>query len=163
MEVSLSPRGRTVVIWVGVIAGAVLLLEAANALRPFAWAIITAYLLHPFVSKIHRRTRLPKQLITLWLYAMIGLVMTILVINFGPVVVDQITQFNDEIPSISNDIENWLNDNQQQRLDDLGIDSQYINDRLDEIGAELGNTLGKAALPVLFSTVSIAIELLIYL
>jgi len=163
MEVSLSPRGRTIVIWIGVIAGAVLLLEAANALRPFAWAIITAYLLHPFVSMVHRRTRLPEPLITFWLYAMIGLLLTILAINFGPVLVDQISQFNDEIPKISDDIETWINDNQQGRLDEMGIDSTYINERLDEIGTEIANTLGKAALPVLFSTFSIAVELLIYL
>ncbi|HEX3301512.1 MAG TPA: AI-2E family transporter [Thermomicrobiales bacterium] len=163
MEVSLSPRGRTIVIWIGVIAGAVLLLEAANALRPFAWAVITAYLLHPFVSMIHRRTRLPKPLITLWLYAMIGLLLTILAINFGPVLVDQISQFKDEIPKFSDDIETWINDNQQGRLDEMGIDSSYVNERLDEVGTEIANTLGKAALPVLFSTFSIAIELLIYL
>ena len=45
----------------------------------------------------------------------------------------------------------------------MGIDSTYINERLDEIGTEIANTLGKAALPVLFSTFSIAVELLIYL
>ena len=97
MEVSLSPRGRTIVIWIGVIAGAVLLLEAANALRPFAWAIITAYLLHPFVSMVHRRTRLPKPLITLWLYAMIGLMLTILVdqLRSGPGRSDQPVQRRD--------------------------------------------------------------------
>ena len=81
MEVSLSPRSRTIVIWIGVIGAAVLLLEAAHALQPFFWAVITAYLLHPLVSLIHRKTRLPKQLITLWLYAMLGLLIT-LVITF---------------------------------------------------------------------------------
>ena len=48
-------------------------------------------------------------------------------------------------------------------LDEMGIDSTYINERLDEIGTEIANTLGKAALPVLFSTFSIAVELLFYL
>jgi hypothetical protein len=37
----------------------VILFEAAHALTPFAWAIITAYVLHPLVASIHRRTRLP--------------------------------------------------------------------------------------------------------
>lgn len=163
MEVSLSPRGRTVVVWLGAIAGAVLLLEAANALRPFAWAIITAYLLHPFVSMIHRRTRLPKPLITLWLYAMLALLITILIINFGPLLIDQIGEFNDEIPKVSDDIELWINQNQQSRLEEMGVDSAYINERLDELGSELANTLGQAALPVLFGTFSIAIEFIIYL
>ena len=163
MEVSLSPRGRTVVIWIGIIAGAVLLLEAANALRPFAWAIITAYLLHPFVSMIHRRTRLPKPLVTLWLYAMLVLVITIVIINFGPRIVDEVGQFNDEIPKISNDIETWINENQQARMDQLGIDSAYVNERLDKIGEELTKALSDAAVPVIFSTFSIAVQIIIYL
>jgi predicted PurR-regulated permease PerM len=141
----------------------VLLLEAAHALQPFAWAVITAYLLHPLVSLIHRRTRLPKHLITLWLYAMLGLIITLVVINLGPILIDQISEFNDEIPQMSTDIETWINENQADRMDSLGIDDDYINSRLDEIGAELANTLGKAALPVLFSTFAIAIEFLIYL
>jgi predicted PurR-regulated permease PerM len=141
----------------------VLLLEAAHALQPFAWAVITAYLLHPLVSLIHRKTRLPKHLITLWLYAMLGLIITLVVINLGPVLIDQVSEFNDEIPQMSTDIETWINENQAARMDKLGIDSDYINNRLDEVGAELANTLGKAALPVLFSTFTILIEFLIYL
>ena len=163
MEVSLSPRSRTIVIWIGVIGAAVLLLEAAHALQPFFWAVITAYLLHPLVSLIHRKTRLPKQLITLWLYAMLGLLITLVIINLGPVLIDQVSEFNDQIPQMSDDIERWINENQRARMDKLGIDSDYINERLDEVGKELANTLGKAALPVLFSTFTIAIETLIYL
>ncbi|HRA47567.1 MAG TPA: AI-2E family transporter [Thermomicrobiales bacterium] len=163
MEVSLSPRSRTIVIWIGVIAGAVILLEAAHALAPFAWAVITAYLLHPLVSLIHRKTRLPKHLITLWLYAMITLLITLLVINFGPTLIDQGREFNDEIPKMADDVEHWIEENQQARLDKLGIDDSYINERLQEAGAQLAATLSEAALPLLFGTVSIAIEFLIYL
>jgi predicted PurR-regulated permease PerM len=163
MEVSLSPRGRTVVIWVGVAIAVILLLEFAHALRPFAWAIITAYLLHPFVSMIHRRTRLPKPLITIWLYAMLALLITILIINFGPQLVDEVGQFQDEVPQISDDIEVWINEHQQDRMEQLGVDSQYIDERLDEIGDDLTQAIGDAALPVIFSTVSIAIEFIIYL
>ena len=163
MEVSLSPRSRTIVIWIGVILLGLILLEAAHALAPFAWALITAYLLHPLVSLIHRKTRLPKHIITLWLYAMITLIITLLVINLGPVLIDQVRDFNDEIPVMSDDIEQWIEQNQQERLNQLGIDDAYVEERLQDLGTELAGSLSQAALPLLFSTVSIAIEFLIYL
>ncbi len=112
---------------------------------------------------IHRRTRLPKPLVTLWLYAMLVLVITIVIINFGPRIVDEVGQFNDEIPKISNDIETWINENQQARMDQLGIDSAYVNERLDKIGEELTKALSDAAVPVIFSTFSIAVQIIIYL
>ena len=163
MEVGLSPRSRTIVIWVGLLAAGFILLDAAHALRPFIWAVITAYLLHPLVSLIHRKTRLPKHLITLWLYAMLGLLITLLVINVGPSLIDQGRGLNDEIPQISTDIEQWINDNQQARLQQLGIDDDYVNQRLDELGTRLATELSSAALPVLVGTVAFTIELLIYL
>jgi predicted PurR-regulated permease PerM len=163
VDVSLSPRSRTIVIWVGFIALAIVLLEAAHALAPFAWAVITAYLLHPLVSLLHRKTRIPKHIITLWLYAMITLSITLIVINLGPVVIDQVRDFNDEIPQISDDLEQWIEKTQQARLDQLGIDDAYVEERLQDVGTELAGSLSDAALPLLFGTVSIAIEFLIYL
>src|SRR5215210_1359172 len=84
MDVTLSPRARSIVIWVGVLAGGFVLFEASHALKPFAWAMITAYILHPLVARIHRRTRLPKQLVAAWLYVLLGLIFTILLINLTP-------------------------------------------------------------------------------
>ncbi len=150
-------------LWIGVAVLGLILLEAAHALAPFAWAIITAYLLHPLVGLIHRKTRLPKTIITLWLYAMITLLLTLLIINLGPVLIDQVRDFNDEIPAMSDDIEQWIEDNQQERLDRLGIDDTYVEERLQDVGTQLAGTLSEAALPLLFGTVSIAIEFLIYL
>jgi predicted PurR-regulated permease PerM len=163
MEVSLSPRARAVVIWVGVIAAGVLLLDAAHALQPFIWAIITAFILNPFVSLIHRRTRLPKHLITIWLYAMIALVITILIINFSAVVVEQVKGLQDQIPSAVDDVQVWLNSNHGSTLDRLGLDRNFVNTQLNAAAKPLADALGKAVIPVLFGTVTFAIELIIYL
>lgn len=152
-----------VVIWVGVIAGGFILLEAAHALRPFIWAIITAYILHPLVNAIHRRTRLPKHLITTWLYLMLGLVITILIINFVPSIVQQFDEFKDQMPNASTSIEDWLERNQQDQLDRLGIEADFLQERIDKVTQEFTDAVSSAALPVLFGTVSVAIELIIYL
>jgi predicted PurR-regulated permease PerM len=163
MEVNLSPRARSIVIWIGAIAAGLLLLDAAHALQPFIWAIITAFILNPFVTFIHRRTRLPKHLITIWLYAMIALVITILIINFSAVVVEQVKGLQDQIPNAVDDVQTWLNTNQRDTLDRLGLDQDFVNQRLTDAGKPLADALGKAVIPVLFGTVTFAIELVIYL
>jgi len=121
MEVTLSPRARSLVVWIGFIAGAVLLFEAAHALKPFAWAIITAYIFHPLVSWVHRKTRLPKHLITAWLYVMLGLVITILLINFLPPLIDQLKELQDEIPNAVDDAQIWIEQHQLSRLQRLVV------------------------------------------
>jgi predicted PurR-regulated permease PerM len=163
MEVTLSPRARSVVIWIGFIAGGLLLLEAGHALKPFAWAIITAYIFHPLVSSIHRKTHLPKHLITAWLYVMIGLVVTILIINFAPPLVDQLKDLQDQIPTAVDDAQVWLDSHQLNRLERLGIEADFVDKRLSELGQQIADMIGGAALPLLLGTVSVAIELVIYL
>ena len=65
MEVTLSSRARATVIWIGVALLLVVLYLARHALAPFIWAVITAYLFHPIVAFIQRKTRLPKQVVAL--------------------------------------------------------------------------------------------------
>ncbi len=163
MEVTLSPRARSIVIWVGVVAVLFLFFEAAHALRPFAWAVITAYIFYPVVNFIHRKTRLPKQLITAWLYIMIGLVLTILIINFSPTIADQVTGLKDEIPKAVDDVQVWIDSNQSETLRGVGLEPDFVDQRLNDFAQNLVAGLGDAAVPLVFSTFTIAIELVIYL
>jgi predicted PurR-regulated permease PerM len=163
MDVTLSPRARTIVLWVGFIAGALLLFETAHALKPFAWAIITAYIFHPLVSFVHRKTHLPKHLITAWLYVMLGLVITILIINFVPPLVEQLKGLQDQIPTAADDAQTWLDEHQLSRLQQLGIEADFVDKRLNELGQQIADSIGGAALPLVLGTVSFAIELVIYL
>jgi predicted PurR-regulated permease PerM len=163
MDVSLSPRARTVIMWVGVIVGLFILLEAAHALKPFAWAIITAYIFHPFVSFIHRKTRLPKHLITTWLYLMMGLVITILAINLVPPLVDQVKKFQDQTPEAVTNFQTWLDENQSERMAQLGLESNFLETRINEVAANAADMVSTAAVPFLLGTFSVAIKLLVYL
>ncbi len=149
--------------WVGVIVGLFILLEVAHALKPFAWAIITAYVFHPFVSFIHRKTRLPKHLITTWLYVMMGLVITILAINLVPPLVDEVKKFQDQTPQAVVDFQTWLDDNQSERLQQLGLESNFLETRINEIAANGAKMVSTAAVPFLLGTFTVAIELLVYL
>jgi predicted PurR-regulated permease PerM len=164
MDVSLSPQARAIVIWIAAIVGALILLKSAHALTPFAWAIITAYILHPLVAWIHRRTRLPKQLITAWLYAIIGLVVAILFINLSPQIISQLNSLQQRtIPNVISDVNHWFEE--RQRLDTrfAGVDVQFIEERLQSLSQQLAGLVGAKAVPLLLSTVAIALEILIYL
>lgn len=162
MEVTLSPRARVIVAWIAVIFGGFVLFEAAHALKPFVWAVITAYLFHPLVAFIHRKTHLPKQLITAWLYALLGLLFTILLINLIPPLVSQIQELQQErIGQIVDDIEAWLEQRPNGRF--MGIDNEFIEQRLAALGDQVGELLSTEAVPLLLSTFTVAIELIIYL
>ncbi len=164
MDVSLSPQARAVVIWIGAIIGALVLLKAAHALTPFAWAIITAYILHPLVAWIHRRTRLPKQLITAWLYAIIALVVAILLINLSPQIIVQLNSLQQRtIPNVISEVNRWFEERQRIDARFAGVDVQFIEERLQLLGRQMADLVGAKAVPLLLSTVSIALEILIYL
>ena len=163
MEVTLSPRARVVVAWAAVLIGGFVLFQAAHALRPFVWAIITGYLFHPLVSLIHRKTRLPRQLITGWLFALIGLILTLAVINLIPVLIEQVEQLQDEIPAAVDDVERWFDERENTRLGRLGVGSDFVDERLDQLGQEAADRLGTSALPLVLTTFTVAIELFVYL
>ena len=134
MDVTLSPRARAVVAWIAAALGVVLLFEAAHALTPFAWAIITAYIFHPLVASIHRRTRLPKHLITGWLYVLVGLVLIIALINLTPPLVQQVEELQQEkIPDVVADIEQWFDERTRQDERLAGIDTDFFEARLNAL------------------------------
>nr|MDQ3044316.1 AI-2E family transporter [Chloroflexota bacterium] len=161
MEVTLSPRARIVVAWAAVIFGGFILIESAHALRPFIWAIITAYIFHPLVSMIHRKTRLPKHVITTWLYLLIGLVLTLVLINLTPLIVSQITDLQVQLPNAIEETRRWLD--QRTRLGRYNLEPGFLRQRVDQFTAELADTLSAAALPIVLTTFTVAIELLIYM
>ena len=164
MEVTLSPRARATVVWVGVAVALVLLVLASHSLAPFIWAVITAYLFHPIVALIQRKTRLPKQIVALWFYILLGLLLAILFINVTPLLVVQLEQVQQQlIPDVLNDIDHWLQERKRFDQRFAAIDVQVIESRISQLGRQLTDLVGTEAVPLLLSTFSFAIELFIYL
>src|SRR3712207_9371440 len=96
----------------------------------FAGAIPPPYIFPPLFSWVHRKTRLPKHLITAWLYVMLGLVITILLINFLPPLIDQLKDLQDEIPNAVDDAQVWIEQHQLSRLQRLGVEADFVDQRL---------------------------------
>lgn len=164
MEVTLSPRARATVVWIGVAVGLLIFFLAWNALAPFIWAVITAYLFHPIVAFIQRKTRLPKQLVALWFFLLLGLLLAIFFINVIPLLAVQIEQVQQQlIPNVINDIDSWVEERARYDQRFAAIDPQFIQARIDALGQQAAELIGAEAVPLLLETFSFAIHLFIYL
>ncbi len=163
MDVSFSPRARATILWFGGIAGFFILLTAAHALHPFAWAIITAFVLHPVVSLLNRKTRVPKQIVAIWLFLMLGLVVALIIITVAPSAIDQAKGLQDDIPRSVDRIDLWLVQHQSARMRQLGINPNFLDNRINEISNSLTDRYSERLLPLLFGTFSFAVEVFVYL
>lgn len=164
METSLSPRARATVIWVGVTLGIVIMVLAWHALAPFIWAVITAYLVHPIVAFIQRKTKLPKQVVALAFYLLLGYVLINLLITIAPLLITQLEQVQHQlIPDVLGDVNRWIEGRRQVDSRFAAIDMDLIESRINLFGRQVAELIGTEALPLLFSTFTFVIELFIYL
>lgn len=164
MEVTLSPRARATVIWVGVALILAVLVLAWHALSPFIWAIITAYLVHPIIAFLQRKTRIPKQIVALAFYLLLGYVVISLVMTVVPLLVTQVEQVQRQlIPDVLSDVDGWVKERAEYDARFAAVDMEAVEQRVNLFGRQFAETVGTEAVPLLFSTFTFAIELFIYL
>ena len=164
MEVTLSARARATVIWIGVALMLVVLYLARHALAPFVWAVITAYLFHPIVAFIQRKTHLPKQIVALAFYIFVGFVIYSAVVNLVPLLVTQSEQVQRQlIPAVLRDIDSWLQHRKAVDPRFEQVDIAVVNERIRNFGRQAAELAGTEAVPLLFSTLTFALEVFIYL
>lgn len=164
MEVTLSPRARTTVVWIGVVLLLVVLFMAWHSLSPFIWAVITAYLFHPIVAFIQRKTRLPKQVVALAFYIVLGFVVISLIANVVPLLVSQGEQVQRQlIPDVLDDVDNWVEERKVYDPRFEAVDMEAVDARVSLFGRQFAGMIGAEAVPLLFSTFTFAIEIFIYL
>lgn len=163
MDVTLSPRARTTVAWLLAVVAILVLFRAAHALAPFIWAVITAYILHPFVVMIQRRTRLPRALITVWVYLVIALLVTFLTMTLAPQLGAQIDEIRRQtIPNMVDDVEGWFLHQRESDGPFSSVDPAFVRERLDLLDQQAAEVLSAEAVPLLLETFGFAIELFVY-
>jgi predicted PurR-regulated permease PerM len=164
MEVTLSPRARATVIWVGVALILAVLVLAWHSLAPFIWAVITAYLFHPIIAFLQRKTRLPKQVVALAFYILLGYVVVSLIATVVPLLISQLEQVQRQlIPDVLSDVDVWVKERAEYDARFAAVDMQAVEQRVNLFGRQFTETVGTEAVPLLFSTFTFAIELFIYL
>lgn len=76
-------------------------------LTPFLISVIIAYLLNPLVNMLHRKG-LPRGLSIMVIYALFFLLMTALLINAIPLIIDQLRELGEHLPQLVEDANGWL-------------------------------------------------------
>ena len=123
--------------------------QARAALFPFAVGAIVAYALSPLVDRIsivlparsHRGDLYRRGAAVLLLYTVFALALVASGIALLPIAADQITQFVDRLPEIVDDARLQANEWLEEYRSRVPTD---IQQRIDEIGADAGNTLADA-------------------
>ena len=145
-----------------VIATVWFLYEVASVLSPFLWALVTAYILFPIVRKLESWLRLPRVVVVSGLYLVFVGVIVSLGVYLGP---SAVSQGEDLISSIPETVENAraeLLEDPTLRVGAVEIDTQDLNQRIDQAINDIVGDLENRAVPLVFHTVELAIRVLVY-
>jgi predicted PurR-regulated permease PerM len=94
---------------------------------------------------------------------MVGLVLTIALINLVPLLVTQVEDLRQDLPRSVEETQQWIESNANVQFSDFGLEPDFVEERLSVISEEIGGTLSSYALPLLLSTFTVAIEGLVYI
>ncbi|MEZ4520160.1 MAG: AI-2E family transporter [Thermomicrobiales bacterium] len=151
-----------VLVLIGTIAFVWFLAKVSGVLPPFLWALVTAYVLFPVVRGLERLLRLPRILVVSSLYLVFLAVLAMLVSFMGPVAMDQGDELLSTLPDTIDNARAELIKDPTLTIGAIEIDTQDLNQRIDEAIEDAVGDLGNRAVPLVFHTVEIAIQILVY-
>lgn len=163
METHFSPRAKVIAFWVLAALGLVLLARTFQVLQPFLWAIVTAYIFQPLINGIVRRTRLPRQVVSVALYFAIVAALIGAGVTLWPTLRDQGLGLANQVPGTVEAATSRIEERFPDLTRQLGIDTvvlqRQIQERIDQFTADAPRT----AVTVFQRLVHFLIEFFIYL
>lgn len=151
-----------VLVLLGTIAFVWVLAEVWGVLAPFLWALVTAYILFPIVRKLERALRLPRVVVVSGLYIVFVAVLVSLGSFLGPVAMDQGEELLSSLPETVDDARAELLEDPTITIGAVEIDTEEVNQRIDEAIEGAVDDLSTRAVPLVIHTVEIAIQVLVY-
>ena len=136
--------------------------EVAGVLPPFLWALVTAYILFPVVRRLERLTRLPRVVIVSGLYLVFLVILVILGSYLGPVAMHQGEELLSSIPETVDNARAELIEDPTVKIGEVEVDTQELNERIDEAIESAVERLSTRAVPLVFHTVELMIQVLVY-
>lgn len=137
--------------------------KVAGILAPFLWAMVTAYVLFPLVSRVERALRLPRIVVVGALYIVFIAVVTLVIVQIGPLAVSEARSLADTAPELVQNARAELINDPVVHVGGVEIDTEELNRQIDEIAIDLGRELSGRAVPLLLHTVEFALHTLVYL
>jgi predicted PurR-regulated permease PerM len=163
METGLSRRSKLIAFWVLAILAIGLVAHFFEILSPFLWAMITAYLFHPLIHALTRRTHLPRRLVAILIYFATVTTLVLGVLTLVPILRQQALELYNQLP---NNVETGIA-YFDQRFPDLadrfGLDPAALQKQVNDLFTQITASAPRTALTVAQRIVSFLLELFVYL
>jgi predicted PurR-regulated permease PerM len=151
-----------VLVLLGAIAVVWFLNEVAGVLPPFLWALVTAYILFPIVRRLERWLRLPRVVVVSGLYVIFVITIVTLGSYLGPVAIDQGEELLSTLPETVDNARAELIEDETVNVGAIEIETEELNRRIDEAVESVVEALSTRAVPLVFHTLELMIQVLVY-
>jgi predicted PurR-regulated permease PerM len=141
----------------------IFLLQVADVLPPFIWAVVTAFVLNRPLGRLVHRTGWPRWSWAAIFYLIFFLALTVVVLLVVPNVQREITQLNKDAPNIQRQIDDYLNNNDNVEIGPVKISTETARNLLNSAVTEIPKRLQELAPTVLSKTFRVLIDFLLYL
>ncbi len=138
------------------------LLHLAHILTPFVVAAVFAYLVHPLVDWAERRMHLPRVVVVLALYALLGTGLVVGGMLIAPSLGQQLRALVRTVPEVIEAIDRRLASTPELRVGELVIDTRALFSRLDSAARSLTERFSQEAVPLVLATVEALIKSFVF-
>lgn len=164
VSIRFSLHGKVVAISLVIGLTILLLYQVSHVLAPFIAAIITAYLFHPLVSLLQRRSRLSRVVWIIVLYVLAFSLLYWLWTWVWPRILSQYDELVRQMPVIVNDLSRVFG---ERSVIELGagivLNLAPIEEQIITTVSDLGRTLSSSVPGIVFSALETVIFTLVYL
>lgn len=162
-ELHFSPFAKRVTVIVLVALVVIFLLQVADVLPPFIWAMVVAYVLNRPLSLLDSRTAWPRWIWAVIFYLVFFGVIALALFWLIPNVGGEAREFTKEAPSIRTNINNYLQDNNGINIAGIKIDTETAQNVISSTLTTATGTARQVAPSALGRTAHFLIDFVLFL
>lgn len=160
IKFSTSAKVWTIVILVGL--GVLLLLHVTEALPPFIWAIVTAFVFNDLLTALSKRSGQPRWVWVAAVFLVFFGIVALVSFTLIPTASRQVSQFTKDVPAMRTELNNYLSENDTVDISGIKLSSSTVKTGLDSALAKLPETLNSLGPELLKGSFHIALDTLVY-
>lgn len=160
--IRLSYRAKLTVVAIGALVIVLFLWQVSEILIPFLWAVVAAYVFGPLIRYVAVRARIPRLLVVLALYLVLGGLVALLVGFVAPLMAQEVRLLRQELPKVAGRVALYLAENEELEVWGLTLNAEVlVNEATRAMQAVVVGLFGRA-LPVVFGTARLVADLLLF-
>jgi predicted PurR-regulated permease PerM len=161
-EIKFSTRAKVWTVAIVAVVAILLLLRLGEALPPFIWAIVTAFVFNDLLTALTKRTGQPRWVWVTVVWLVFFGIVALLSFTLVPTVSRQLGQFVKDIPGMRQQLDTYLADNATVDIAGIRFSSSSVKTVLDSVLAAAPETVNRLGPEVLRGSFHIALDTLVY-